>query len=285
MPRLRLPYLLCLLVAFAVPSAADDFWLVPDIFRLAVGDTLVLRGQTSSRFPTSRVAVTPDRIVRATRLSAEDEARLTGFSVAGPSLLLRDRPARTGQYVIAVEVAPRALRESAAGFRRYLELEGATAAVARVEREGLLRGRDSVTRRYAKYAKALVEVGVGGAAAFARVANHPLEFVLLRDPRSLRPGDSVTVELRFRGALLVGAPVHADHAPFDTPRVGGADGHGVAGFAAVTDARGRFVVPIAADGLWNVRAVHVVEAASGSGADWDTHWSSLTFAVGAAGSR
>lgn len=276
----RFRWLLGLVAFVAIPSAADDFWIVPDVFRVSADESLVLRGQTSSRFPTSRVAVTPDRIARATRISAEGDVRLDGFSVAGTSLLINDRPGRAGQYAIAVQIAPRALRESAAGFRRYLELEGATAAVARVEREGLLRGRDSVTRRYAKYAKALVEVGEGGPPAFARAAGHPLEFVPLRDPRSLRSGDSLTVELRFRGAVLAGAPVHADRVPFDASRAGTADGHGVAGLVAVTDARGRFVVPISAEGLWNVRAVHVVEAAPNSGADWDTHWSSLTFAVG-----
>jgi len=285
MLRARVWTLVGLVVLFAVPSAADDFWIVPDLFRVGVDDALVLRGQTSSRFPTSRVAVTPDRVARALRLSAADSVPLRGFSVAGPSLLINDRPGRVGQYVIAVEIAPRALRESAAGFRRYLELEGATAAVERVEREGLLRGRDSVTRRYAKYAKAIVEVGSGGAAAFGQVASQPLEFVPLRDPRSLRAGDSLEVELRFRGVPLAGAPVHADRAAFDAPRAAGADGHGAAGVAAVTDARGRFVVPLAATGLWNVRAVHVVEAAPNSGADWDTHWSSLTFAVGDAPRR
>lgn len=274
-----------LLCALAFPLAADDFWLVPDVFRVAVDEALVLRGQTSSRFPTSRVAVTPDRIVRAMRHAADGEVPLSGFSVAGTSLLLRDRPGRAGQYVIAVEIGARSLRESAAGFRRYLELEGATAAVARVEREGLLSGRDSVTRRYAKYAKAIVEVGSGGAAAFARNAGHPLEFVPITDPRALRAGDSLVVELRYRGAPLTGAPVHADRAPFDAPRSGTTDGHGEAGHAAVTDARGRFTVPISADGLWNVRAVHVVEAAAGSGADWDTHWGSLTFAVRTSGAR
>lgn len=285
MRRVRGWALIWLAVALAVPSAADDFWLVPDLFRIGEGDALVLRGQTSSRFPTSRVAVTPDRIARASRISASDDVPLRGFSVSGASLLVNDRPGRSGQYVIAVEIAPRSVRESAAGFRRYLELEGATAAVARVERDGLLRGRDSVTRRYAKYAKAIVEVGSGGAAAFGRVAAQPLEFVPLRDPRSLRAGDSLEVELRFRGVPLAAAPVHADRAAFDAPRAAGTDGHGAAGVAAVTDARGRFVVPLAATGLWNVRAVHVVEAAPNSGADWDTHWSSLTFAVGDAPRR
>lgn len=278
---------LCLVLpcVIATPIGADDFWLVPDLFRVSADEALVLRGQTSSRFPSSRVAVTPDRIRRASRVAADGETPLTGFSVAGTSLLLRDRPGRAGQYVIAVEIAPRAIRESTAGFRRYLDLEGATAAAARVDREGLLAGRDSVTRRYAKYAKAVVEVGAGGAAAFARAVGHPLEFVPLRDPRSLRPGDALEVELRFLGQPLPGAPVHADHAPFDASREAAADGHGASALEAVTDGRGRFTVPVTAEGLWNVRAVHVEQARAGSGADWDTHWSSLTFAVGGTPTR
>ncbi len=263
----------------ALPLRADDFWLVADLFRVELGDELVLRGQTSSRFPASRVAVTPDRIVSARRLSATDDEALRRFAVAGPSLLVRDRPTRAGQYVIAVALGPRAVRESAAGFRRYLELEGATAALRRVDREGLLAGRDSVTRRYAKYAKAIVEVGAGGAAAHDRVAAFPLEFVMRTDPRRLAVGDTVVVELRFGGAPLAGAPVHADHAVAEASRSAPVDGHGEAGVAAVTDARGLVRIPVTAAGLWNVRAVHVVEAAPRSGADWDTHWGSLTWSV------
>jgi ketosteroid isomerase-like protein len=38
-------------------------------------------------------------------------------------------------------------------------------------------------------------------------------------------------------------------------------------------------------GLWNIRTIHVVPGAAGSGADWDTHWATFVFQVGDAGTR
>ena len=49
--------------------------------------------------------------------------------------------------------------------------------------------------------------------------------------------------------------------------------------AARTDAAGRVRLPIAEPGPWLVTSVHMVPAAAGSGADWESLWASLTFEV------
>ncbi|GLC28156.1 DUF4198 domain-containing protein [Roseisolibacter agri] len=272
--------------------AAHDFWLVPDAFTLASGGTLSVRGQTSSRFPTSESAVGAERVADARVLGAAGSARVTGLSRDGTSLRLRHRPDAPGQYVVAVALHPRSVRESAAGFRRYLELEGAPDALARVDRDGLLTGRDSVTRRYAKYAKTLVQVGrdAGSAPrAFDRTAGYPLEFVPLADPVALRAGDTASLRLLYRGRPLASARIHAG--AVDWPLAAGATGPARSGAAAAadiqlaSDANGIVRVPLARPGLWNVRTIHVVQADSGSGADWDTHWATLVFAAAPGGVR
>ena len=270
----------------AVAARGDDFWLIPSAFRVAAGDELLLRGQTSSQFPRSRVAVSGDRIADARRLGAQNKMPITSFAVEGRSLLLRDHPSAAGQYMIAIALRPRSVRESAAGFRRYLEAEGATAALRRVDREGLLHGRDSVTRRYAKYAKSIVQVGNHGARAFGRVADHEIEFVLLRDPASLQVGDTLPVRLLYRGAALADIPVHADVAELDADvEAAPAGGHAMsehAGqtFSLIPDRDGLVRLVITRRGMWSLRTVHVTQADPASGADWDTHWGTLVFAAG-----
>jgi uncharacterized GH25 family protein len=271
-------------IASATIAAADDFWLIPNAFHVSVGDEVVLRGQTSSQFPTSRSAVAVERVAEATLISERGAVPITGLSVQGRSLLVRERPSRAGQYLVALSLHPRSIRESADGFRRYLDAEGATAARQRVEREGLLDGKDSVTRRYAKYAKTLVQVGSGGARAFARVAGHVIEFVPLRDPASLRTGDTLELRVLFRGAPLTGVPVHAEvvdlDADRDAPSTGAHAAHG--GAAGPTthspDARGVVRVAIGRPGMWSIRTIHVTQAPPGSEADWDAHWGTLVFA-------
>lgn len=280
-PRALLLLPLALLASAAV-LGADDFWLVPNAFRVAEGAVVELRGQTSSAFPTSKSAVAVERVAEAKRIGGAGEVPITGLSVQGRSLMLRDRPAAPGQYAVAVAIRPRSMRESVDGFRRYLQLEGAAAALERVEREGLLGGRDSVTRRYAKYAKALVQVGDAGPRAFDRAAGHVLEFVPLSDPAAVRRGDTLALRLLYRGRPLAGVVVHADATDLDADRdaVNAAAHPAGAAGGYSTDAEGVVRIPVTRTGMWNARTIHVVKAAENSGADWDTHWATLVFEIG-----
>ncbi|CAN5122871.1 DUF4198 domain-containing protein [soil metagenome] len=265
----------------AATLLAHDFWLVPNAFIVGSGGTLEVRGQTSSRFPASVAAVALGRIASARVVDAAGETQIRDLSHAGNSLLLRHRPATPGQKIVAVRLHPTSVRESAAGFRNYLVVEGAPDALQRYERQGKM-PIDSITRRYAKYAKTLVEAGANGPRAFAKPVGHPLEFVPLADPAALIAGDSVAVRLLFVGHPLPGLRVHASGVPAEAEmdaEAAAADGPAM---DAVTDADGVVRFPVARAGLWNVRTLHIVPAALGSGADWDTHWASLVFNVDAA---
>ena len=264
--------------------AAHDFWLVPNAFHVSPGDTVVVLGQTSSRFPTTESAVATDRVAEARVIGSASDARISDLSIAGKSLRLRTRPGAAGQYVVTATLHWRSMRESAESFRRYLNLEGAPAALERIDREGLLSGRDSVTRRYAKYGKTLVQVGSGGGKAFGLVAGHPLEFVAERDPAALRTGDTLSVRLLFQGQPAGGVRVHASAVEWtgsplpEHPRETAKDAE------LVTDASGIVRVPITSAGLWNVRTIHIAQSPRGSGADWDAHWATLVFLVAGPGS-
>jgi len=37
---------------------------------------------------------------------------------------------------------------------------------------------------------------------------------------------------------------------------------------------------LASAGLWNVRALYILPAPSGSGADWDVHWATFVWGIG-----
>jgi len=265
----------------ATSLRAHDFWLVPDAFAVTPGGRIAVRGQTSSLFPTSLSAVTPDRVVSATILTASAAQRIAVVSTDGASLRLTHPPAGTGQHLVAVQLAPRMVRESPASFRRYLDLEGAPEARERHEREGLLPaiGGDSLTRRYAKYAKTLVEVG-RGARAFHRLAGHPLEFVPLSDPSALRAGDTLRVRLLLLGKPAPFARLHAGSVPdrslarLDTATARRASTHDV---SLATDSTGVASIVLTSPGLWNVRTLQILPAPLRSGADWDVHWATLVF--------
>jgi ketosteroid isomerase-like protein len=271
-------------LAAALPLMAHDFWLVPDAFRIAAGDALQVRGQTSSAFPSSEAAVGPERVASARLIEAEGEVAIEELARAGTSLLIRHRPARPGQKIVAITLHPISVRESAEGFRRYLALEGVPEALARLEREGRLPA-DSVTRRYTKYAKTLVEVGTGGPRVATRQVGHPLEFVPLRDPGSLRPGDTLAAVLLFDGRPMSHAKVHAGVVSMTTGAalddLAGTERH----VELTTDAAGQVHVPLGEAGLWNLRTLQIMPAPAGSGADWDSHWATMVFDIAENGRR
>ena len=260
-----------LLAVLGAASIADahDFWLVPNAFAVAEGGTIEVRGQTSSKFPTSESAVSPDRLTDARVVGSGEDVRIAQVSTSGQSLVLRHRPSGPGQRIVAVSIAPRSVRSSGPGFKRYIELEGNPALAARYEREGLLPRTDSITRRYAKYAKTFVQVGNGGTPVFSRVIGQPLEFVPLTDPAALRAGDTLSLRLMYMGQPLA-AHVHAG-----VSREGGDP----LDLSADTDAQGIVRIAVQTPGLWNVRTLHVVPAPRGSSADWESHFATLVFSV------
>ncbi|MGI8619036.1 MAG: DUF4198 domain-containing protein [Gemmatimonadaceae bacterium] len=263
---------------------AHDFWLIPNAFIAEPGEQIEILGQTSSAFPTSEAAVTPARIASARLMGAASTADISDLSARGTSLLLRHRQPAEGQYLVAVQLKPRSVRESPESFRRYLTLEGAPEALARYEREGLLPTTDSVTRRYAKYAKTLVQVGRGSDRSFHRNSGHTLELTPLSDPAAVQPGQALSFQLSLNGRPLAGAHVHAGAAPFgsaaftDTAAARAARSRDL---SLTTAADGKLTVPIDRAGLWNIRTLQIVPAAAGSGADWDVHWATFVFSIAA----
>ena len=271
------------IVGAASVATAHDFWIIPDMFAVPTGARIGVQGQTSSLFPTSVSAVTPDRIVEARVLTADQSSIVRDASVSGSSLRLAYSATTPGQHVIGVQLAPRNVRETPASFRRYLDLEGAPEARQRYEREGKLPpvGGDSITRRYAKYAKTFVEVGQGSR-AFSRVVGHPLEMVPLSDPGSVRVGDTLRFRVMLLGKPLFGAKLHAGSIP---PGANLADTSvarraAAADVSVTTDSAGVAAVVLTRPGTWNLRTIQIVPAVTGSGADWDVHWATATFSVG-----
>ena len=267
------------ILATAGTLAGHDFWLVPNAFDIVPGSSADVLGQTSSRFPTSESAVATDRVVDARLLGAGTSTRIGDLSIAGRSLRLSVKPETGGQYIIAAALNWRSMRESAESFREYLRLEGAPSAVERIDRQGLLTGRDSVTRRYAKYAKTLVQVGSGGSRAFSRTAGHPLEFVPEKDPSALRSGDTLLVRLIFQAQPAAGARVHAGGVEWTGAGVPELPRETAKDVELIADASGVIRVPITARGLWNVRTIQITQSPTGAGADWDAHWATLVFLV------
>lgn len=259
-------------LATASALGAHDFFLVPGAFPFAVGGDVEVLAHSSSRFPTSAGAVAIARVAKAVIIGADGESKLTDMSIRGTSLVLRSRPAGKGQRIVAVDLVSRTARQAPADLLRWLTLEGAADASARIQQGTSLAGLDSVTRTDTKHAKTIFDVGAGGPRTFSRSSGQMIEFIPLKDPGTLRAGDTLRARLTYKGAVLPGISVHASvPAPGDTAQKAEPDLH------LVTDAAGVVSLPVRKTGLWLIRTIHVVEASRGN---WETHWASLVFRAG-----
>jgi hypothetical protein len=153
-------------------------------------------------------------------------------------------------------------------FNRYLRHEGLGAALEERKRAG--ERFKPARERYTRYLKSFVQVGDAVDGVSTRVLGHRLERVPERDLAAVRPGERVGVQLRFEGRSLAGAKVEA----FVRGPGRRADDQ-----AATTDADGRVVLTLDRGGPWLVRAVHIRRCAGCDDAEWESFWTSYSFAV------
>jgi uncharacterized GH25 family protein len=178
------------------------------------------------------------------------------------------RLASPGAYVIGFYGLPNAIELPAEKFNSYLKDEGLDSVLAlRAERGQLGQpGREI----YSRCAKTLVRAGVASAnnRLADRALGFALELIVERQPWLLRNGELLPVRLLYEGRPLPGALVVALHRSDVNNKLG-----------LRSDSDGRVFFPLSHDGEWLLKAVHMRDAAAGSGADWESLWASLSFAI------
>jgi Domain of unknown function (DUF4198) len=256
-------------------AQAHEFWVMPDAFALQVGQAPALQLRVGAGWPGEVRAADPERSVRWEWIDAAGTQNLLSSpNRASPS-------ARVQGWAWAVYRSKHAqITLPADQFEAYLQQEG----LEHVIQERRARGESQSPGReiYSRCAKALMhvdaELGVPArpteaASLLAHDAQLALEIQPLSNPRQWLPGGQIQVALRFNGRPLRGALIKA--LP-QTP-VGSA----ARAVQARTNAAGRVSLTLPHGGVWLMNAVHMrrAGAGSGSGADWESFWSSMTLAL------
>lgn len=272
-PRVRGALLFSCLVA-ARAGLSHDLWVVPGKYHLAVGEPTRVFINSGDAFPESLNLVGEHRITEVRLRRAGTDLPLSEFRVDGQSLTFEVRPSEAGSYVIAVGTRPRTVRLKAVDFEDFLE-EERLAAVSK-EREELGESGQPVVERYAKWAKAIVDVDDGdggGAASWMAPVGHTIEIVPLDHPNRLAPGGDLRIRVLYEGSPLAGAPIEGARAG------GGSDSAEY--ITAVTDDEGEALVTLPSAGRWYLRAIHIIRVPDDPELQWESFWSTLSFEVGA----
>lgn len=262
-----------LLLACAAPARAHEFWLTPSRYVAGAGDTLDVRAFVGTGFRGEARPYAPTRVLRF-------EARTSMTLDLAP--LGTNGDLRFARFVMPDDGGALVVYRSnfvpielpAAEFDRYLVLEGLDGPHAARERQGAAAGPGR--ERYARCGKTWV-AGRDHARA-TRVAGLPLEIVPLADPTAPGP---LNVRVLFRGKPLAGALLRAWRQPLGAgvvPRDAASRDSVGPTLEARTSGRGEASLMLDGAGEWLISTAHMIPSEDRAAADWESQWSSITFA-------
>ena len=243
---------LLLSVLVVSPVHGHDLWIEPSSFTPAAGEIVALRLKVGEHFEGETVPRRTGRIERFFARSATGERDVPGQDNRDPAGLfaVRDR----GTTIVAYRSRPNRLELSAAKFESYLREEGLERIIDERKARGE-KGKPGI-EIYSRAVKSLLQSGGGEA------IDEPLGLRLEVIRRSDR------FQILFEGKPLANALVVAMKR-----------GAAREPLKARTSAEGLVSFPRLERGEWLVKTVHMIRADPSVGADWESLWTSVTFAV------
>jgi uncharacterized GH25 family protein len=258
------------IAVFGARLAAHDFWIQPSSFTPAANSVVQIKLRVGDDFPGDPVARNAARIESFFVHGPDGRHPVAGQQGADPAGRLR--VTSPGTYLIGYRGRPSPVNLAARAFEQYLKEEGLEniSELRAQKKQSGMPGRE----RFSRSVKSLLHVGGAPPEGHDIALGLMLEIMPDVHPSQLpadgRMGFRVLYDGRpLEGAMVVAIPqAGADRAKSERRR-------------SRTAADGRVELPLG-PGAWTLKAVHMVPAAAGSGADWDSIWTSFTFHAGAA---
>jgi len=252
----------------AFPVRGHDFWIEPSSFRPATGQLVRVGLRVGEAFLGDPIPRDHASILSFVSVTATGSEPIEGLPGRDPAGMLRiEKP---GIMILAFSNRPSRVDLPADRFEKYLRDEG-------LEKIVKLRAARGETNKpsselFSRHAKCLIAAG-GNATGVP--ASRPLGLLFELVPESdlfvFKPGSSSGFRLLFQGKPLEGALVVAISRQNPNKKISGR-----------SDRNGRVPLRLDQAGDWLVKAVHMTPAATGSGAQWQSFWASVTFRMEAA---
>lgn len=246
----------------SVPLAAHDMWIEPTTFFPQSGQIVSVRLRVGQDLLGDPLLLDPSLVNQFVVKDADGLRPVVRRDGRDPAGLVR--LAAPGVHVIGYQSHPSAIEIPADTFNQYLKEEGLDAVSAlRASRNET---RTSAREIFSRCAKSLVFSGTTTDTQGGRPLGFTLELVAERNPYAMRADQDLPVRLTYENRPLAGALVVAMNRLNPAEKL-----------TARTDADGRVRFRPRRDGMWLIKAVHMVPAAQGAHADWASFWASLTF--------
>lgn len=258
----KLAFLTILVALSSAPLFAHDLWIEPATFFPGTGAIVALKLRVGQDLLGDPVPRDPSLIKQFVYEDATGRKPVVGRDGADPAGFLRAEAA--GVLVVGYHSNPSAVTLTAEKFNQYLKEEGLDAIAA-------LRARRNETgaparETFSRCAKSLVLSGPATKGPGDRALGCTIELVAERNPYTTPAGEDLPFRLTYENRALPGALVIAINRVDPSRKL-----------TARTDSDGRVRLRLKDDGMWLVKAVHMVPAPAGANAEWASYWASLTF--------
>ncbi|MBT8493005.1 MAG: DUF4198 domain-containing protein [Deltaproteobacteria bacterium] len=249
------------LMAEAGSTLAHDYYVNPDRFVVAVGQSVPVRLFVGTP---GTIKEHPYRSKATVWFYAHGPGRrwvIAGKNYYRPAGSFRG--SKPGVHTLVFRSNHSYIELPPAKFETYLRHEGLRSIVAERKRRGESErpGRES----YARHCKALVQVG-GKSDGFDRRVGLPFELTALDDPFAAKAGTRVRFALTLDGKPHAGALV-------ELMSLGDME----VAAAATSSSKGIVALKIPKAGRWVVATTHMRRAPAGVKGDWESLWATLTF--------
>lgn len=251
--------------AMTMLLAAHDMWIEPATFAPAPGEVVAIKLRVGQQLMGDLLPRKPELINQFVFEDATGRKPVVGRDGGSPAGFIR--ASSPGMVVVGYFSNPSTVEQAPEKFNQYLHEEGLDAIAA------LRAGRHDgapVRELFSRCAKSLVLAGPAARTKLQgdRPLGFRLELLAEKNPYLLGANEVLPVRLTYDQKPLPGALVVAmnrlDPAQRQTARTG---------------PDGRVQLKLPAGGMWLIKAVHMVAAPAGSGAEWMSYWASLTFEV------
>lgn len=261
--QMRWTWLVAAALALSVaPLSAHDMWIEPTSFLADTGKIIGVRLRVGQDFLGDPIPRDPALIERFISIDSSGNKPVYGRDGAEPAGLLR--VAEPGVLILGYQSRPMPLVSPAAKFNQYLKEEGLN-AIAELRASRNQTGSEA-RETFSRCAKSLLYNGMPTDAQADRVLGFTLELVTEKNPYTLRAGQDLPVRLIYEDRPLPGTLVVAMNRANPAARM-----------TARTDKNGRVTFQLPQDGVWLIKAVHMIPSPAGAGAEWASFWASTTF--------
>ncbi|MFP6673613.1 MAG: DUF4198 domain-containing protein [Pirellulaceae bacterium] len=255
-----------ILLATAVSASGHDYWLQPQRFFLAKGESTAVKLFVGDHFVSETDRPVQSKKTVDFQLISRNEMtdlRVTKDNGARTSAFIS--PKNLGSHLVVMQRDWSHIEIEAAKFNKYLEHEGLSRILELRRKAGEEKtvGRE----RYRRYLKALVQVGKESDETFKRKIGHRLEILPHSHPSATTIGDDISLSILFEGKPLINAQVAAYNRRDDQTKT----------HEARTDEQGRVQFTLDHSGLWLIRLVHMQRCDDDPEFEWESFWAAYSF--------